>query len=104
MSKKSRYSLGGNVLYREGQIGSTKEESWNPVVRIHSCCDSRQPSYHRTSCYKRSPNLDDITFPEKPKEVRRAEVLALKARGLTSIQVAEQLNIPLKEANMLWIG
>ena len=84
---------------------SKRDSSWDPALRMHTCCESKHGAYHKASCRIRNGDISDLklrgTAPPPPE---KAKVQELKAQGLTSGQIAEELGMKLREVNKLWIG
>lgn len=87
--------------------GSRKQLTWNEVAKQHDCCGSKKAIYHKAGCKyrtERAPRTDD----EKPaSDDLRTLVHALKADGMNSEQVLEELRAQghdrkLSEVNRVW--
>lgn len=74
------------------RTGPQKKNTKHPRME---CCGSTHHSIHLSECSIRlqKPKTDPI----------QVQVREMKERGLTSEQVAEELNLELKEVNKMWV-
>lgn len=66
-------------------------------MKMHTCCASKH-SYHKGNCPVKGTRV-----PGRASDTDFIQVQNLKADGLTSIEVAKRINMPLEQVNDLWV-
>lgn len=77
---------------------SVNESTWSKTLKQHTCCGSTH-SYHEGSCPIRNTRI-----PGRSSDPDYVRVQAMKASnpGITSRDVANELNMPIDQVNDLW--
>lgn len=81
-----------------GRLGSCKDHTWNKKLHIHTCCKSKQPWYHKIDC----PALKGEFLKPQLKSQEKISIDNMKKTGMTSLEVAKVLNMPIEMVNKLW--
>lgn len=78
---------------------SAHDVTWDRELKKHSCCGSKH-SYHMSSC-----SIRNSTIPGRASDPDFVMVQRLKEQnpGITSKEVAREMNLPLAQINDLWI-
>lgn len=84
---------------------SKRDATWDRTTGTHVCCGSKHGSFHKVACRVRLADTSDLKLRSAaPLDPMKARVRALKEQGLTSGEVARELDLKLREVNKLWIG
>lgn len=78
---------------------SVHEPTWSKALKQHTCCGSTH-SYHKHNCPVRNGRI-----PGRASDPEFLQIQAMKAAnpGITSGEVARELNMPLDQVNEMWV-